>query len=362
MKRIRKTNGRVSGFSMVELLVALAIGLLLLAGLSLIFLNSSEASRELQKTAQQIENGRYAIDILSRDVHHAGFYGHLHEMPALAGAPDPCETANAGALFSALAAGIQGYAAPDLVTVPDVTASTCDDKGFLPASNLLPGSDVLVIRRADTQPLLPADTAVVNEVYIQSTGTQGEVQFGNGAVVGNNKANGAPSIIFLKDGVTRAPIRKLRVHVYFVAPCSFGSGANGVCAAGDDTIPTLKRLELVSQGGATAMRLVPMVEGIEYLKVEHGVDNLPALVAPATGYVGDASVDAYTLTPADWSMVISAKVYALARNTERTPHHVDDKTYALGTTAVPAANDNFRRHVYAAAVRATNIAGRREIP
>ncbi len=362
MKRTRTPASRISGFSLVELLVSLAIGLLLLAGLSLIFINSSEANRELQKTAQQIENGRYAIDILTRNLRHAGFYGHLHELPILAAAPDPCETATAANLFNGLGAPIQGFAAPDLVTVPDVTATTCDDKGLLPASNLLPGSDVLVVRRADTQALLPADIAVNNEVYVQSTGILGEVQFGNGAAVGNNKADGNASVLFLKDGLTRAPIRKLHVHVYFVAPCSFGSGANGVCAGGDDTIPTLKRLELTSQGGATVMRLVPLVEGIEYFKVEYGVDNQPPAVNLTTGLTGDANVDAYTLTPANWSEVIAAKVYILARNTERTLHHTDDKSYTLGTTAVPAANDNFRRHVYASAVRAVNIAGRREIP
>jgi len=43
-----------SGFSLVELMIAMTIGLMLLAGLSLIFVNSSNASREMAKTSQQI--------------------------------------------------------------------------------------------------------------------------------------------------------------------------------------------------------------------------------------------------------------------------------------------------------------------
>jgi type IV pilus assembly protein PilW len=60
--------------------------------------------------------------------------------------------------------------------------------------------------------------------------------------------------------------------------------------------------------------------------------------------------------------VIAAKVYVLARNTDKTRGYTDDKTYLLGTTPVPARNDEYKRHVYAAAVRLANPAGRREIP
>lgn len=361
-----------SGFSLVELMIALTIGLLLLSGLTLIFVNSSEANRELQKTAQQIENGRFATDILTQDLRLAGFYGHFHELPAAPAAlPDPCEIASQANLQNALALPVQGYrgvidpvtAASD--TAADVTASSCDT-ALLTAANLRPGSDVLVVRRAHTNVLPTTGTAVSNEVYIQATGTQAEIQFGNGAVLGTNKANGAVSTLYLNAAPTvpalPAPIRKYHVHVYFVAPCSSGSGANGVCQAGDDSIPTLKRLELGSVGGATTMSLVPLVEGIEYLKVEYGIDSTPSTADPATGLVGDATVDSYTATPADWTQVIAAKIYILARNTEQTSGFTDDKTYTLGTAAVPAANDRFRRHVYTAAVRLTNIAGRREIP
>src|SRR5688500_20263953 len=77
------------GLSLVELMVALTIGLLLMTGLSLIFVNSSEANRELQKTAQQIENGRYAIEIISQDLRLAGVFGHLHDVASITalGAP-----------------------------------------------------------------------------------------------------------------------------------------------------------------------------------------------------------------------------------------------------------------------------------
>lgn len=371
MKRQRARTGlnRESGLSLVELLIAMTIGLLLLAGLTLIFVNSSEANRELQKTAQQIENGRYAADIIAQDLKLAGYYGHQHEsLPAPAALPDPCDT-NTAKLQEALAYPVQGYRAANLTSAPDISTTTCG-AALLTAANLKAGSDILVVRRAHTVPIsTAAGSAVANEVYIQSTGTQVEVQVGSAAKVLDGKASGGASSWWVNSGTPPtipAPIRKLHTHVYFVAPCSAGGGAGGVCQAGDDTIPTLKRLEL---GVGPAMTIVPLVEGIEHLKIEYGVDNSPATVNPSTGLAGDASVDSYATTPADWAQVIAAKVYILARNTLPTTGYVDNKTYLVGTAPgvagtnlVAAPNDNFRRHVFSAAVRLINAAGRREIP
>lgn len=367
MANIRVAVNKTRGFSLIELMIAITIGLVLLAGLTLIFVNSSEANRELQKTAQQIENGRYAIDIVSQDLRHAGFYGHLYVIPAApATFPDPCEIASTSNLYDALAYPVQGYRAASLAVVADVTASSCDDKNLLTAANLKAGSDVLVVRRAATVALAATDTAASNEVYTQASGSAAAVRFGNGAVLGTNNAtnngSGGASTLLLNNGTTPAPIRKLNVHVYFVAPCSFGSGANGICQAGDDSIPTLKRLELLAEAGTTKMKLVPLVEGIEYLKLEYGTDTLPNVASLITTLIGDATVDAYTPTPADWTTAIAAKVFVLARNTDPTTGFLDDKTYALGTVAVPAFNDKFKRHVYSTEVHLMNPAGRREIP
>jgi len=375
---------RTAGFSLIELMIAMTIGLLLLSGLAMIFVNSSDSNRELQKTAQQIENGRYAVEIISQDLRLAGFYGHLHDISSITVPatvpPDPCEDSDTNELLKSLRYPVQGYRGTIHATTP---ASNTDPTGlpaactgaFLTAANLKNGSDVLVIRRADTNALLTTETATSNVLFVQASATQAEIQLGNGAVIGNNKADGATSALYLTNGATPAPpapMRRLRVHIYFVAPCSIGSAANGACtgAAGEDTIPTLKRLELTASGTFT---IVPLVEGIEFLKVEYGVDDSPSTVNLATGLSGDANVDRYEIAPTggEWESVISAKIYLLARNTEPTRGFTDTKTYNLGSAAatdnitVPAATGaevEFKRHVYAAAVYMINPAGRREIP
>jgi type IV pilus assembly protein PilW len=367
----------------------MTIGLLLLTGLSMIFVNSTQANRELRNTAQQIENGRYASDILTQDLHHAGFFGRLYIPPTAPASADPCET-DPTALTSALAWPVQGYRAADLATRANITGSTCDDKGLLTNANLQPGSDVVVIRRAGTQALAYGSIPVVNDVYMQATGTEVSVQVGTiTAITSTSQINGTTACTpYCLKGGNAAPVRKYMVHVYFVAPCSVGRNpdgtirTDGVCTGSapvEDTIPTLKRLELVSAkadnttcvtgdaGCTTKMKIVPLVEGIEYLKVEYGIDNLPGLpVSTVTGFIGDASVDSYTATPADWTEVIAAKAYLLARNPEQTTGYADSKSYILGTATVAPADyagkANFRRHTYTAATRLTNVAGRREIP
>jgi type IV pilus assembly protein PilW len=79
-------------------------------------------------------------------------------------------------------------------------------------------------------------------------------------------------------------------------------------------------------------------------------------------------VDSYTTAPGDWTQVIGARVYILARNTLPTSGFVDDKSYVLGsapltvTPAIYAGSEGFRRHAFTSAIRLSNVAGRREIP
>jgi type IV pilus assembly protein PilW len=385
---------RMQGFSLIELMIALTIGLLLLAGLVLIFVNSSQANRELQKTAQQIENGRYAIDVLTQNLRHAGFYGHLFSLPVAPASADPCEVADTAKLHEGLAFPLQGFRAPDFATRADVSATSCDDKGLLTAANLRPGSDVLVVRRASTA-VATTGTVVTNDIYIQATSTIAQIQVGNSSAdLSTQKADGSAATLYLRvppppaaPVLTPSPVRKYHVHVYFVAPCSRGTAANEVCQAGDDSIPTLKRLELSVVGGNTAMRVVPLVEGVEFFKIEYGFDwrcvdpaATPSCTefgtSTSTGMRGDSQVDGFGPTPAavlpapasaiDWTFATAAKIYVLARNTEPTTGHADDKSYVLGSVTVTPADyagaENYRRHVFTSAVRIVNAAGRREIP
>lgn len=263
---------------------------------------------------------------------------------------------------------LQGFTAPNLTTRADVTTdTTCDDKNLLINDNLSPGSDILVLRRAGTEVFTgnPKD----NDVYLQANSRDADLFFGaSSANVPTDAADGSTQSMkmypFSSTNTTPADTRKYHVHVYFIAPCSFGSGANGICTSTDDNVPTLKRLQLGSDGTNTQMEVEPLVEGVEYMKIRYGIDTSPSDVDSVTGFAGDGNPDSYVATPttAQWPLVVAVQIDLLIRASEPTPDHTNTKQYTLAGTSVGPFNDSFKRRVYAATIRPKNLAGRREIP
>lgn len=361
---------RSAGLSLVELMIALAISTALMLGLTATFKNSSDSQRALEKSSQLIENGRYATNLLYDDLRHAGYYGHYYTLgiPPTA-LPDPCETTSLARLREAMAMPVQVYKAASLGARPIITSTptnTCDTD-LLDDDNLAPGSDILIVRRADTAIFTGAPNE--NEVYLQANSRVANLMLGNPAAdIPTDSADAVTANLKKYPGkvssVTIADTRKYRVHVYFIAPCSLGSAPGGVCANGDDTIPTLKRLELGTDGSATAMNVVPLVEGVEYMKFEYGIDNSPAAVNPLTGLEGDGTPDVYVTAPTvtQLPLVVSVRANLLVRSPDATAGYVDEKQYTLAGVSVPASGDQFKRHVFTTEVRSMNLGGRREIP
>lgn len=64
---------RQRGMTLIEILVAIALGLLLLAGILQVFAASRQSYRVQQNTARMQENALIAVEILQRSVREAGF-------------------------------------------------------------------------------------------------------------------------------------------------------------------------------------------------------------------------------------------------------------------------------------------------
>src|SRR4051812_44985036 len=96
-----------SGFTLIEMMIAITISLLLMVAMAQVLYNITRTNTEMAKTNSQIENGRFAIQLLQNDVGHGGFWGgyvpqHDNQTstatPALTSAggsvptavPDPC--------------------------------------------------------------------------------------------------------------------------------------------------------------------------------------------------------------------------------------------------------------------------------
>ena len=307
-----------AGFSLVELMVAMTLSLILIGGVVSVVVNTSRTHGELSNTSRQLENGRYAMQVLREDIRHAGFYGEFHELTEPTAAPEPCDVALAD-LEAGMGLPVQGYAgaaAAPLDCLPDY----------------VPDTDVLVIRRASTA--VAAGALDAGEVYLQSRSDEQVMDTG---------ANAAAFTLTKLDGVTPAEIRRYVVHIYYIRGCSD-------CSGGGDGIPTLSRVEL---SGGNLNTVAPLAEGIENLQLRYGVDTNDD-GAPNDFVTLPGSLDA-------WFDVVTIEVNLLARGVDPTQGHDDDKTYTLGDVDIAAPGDNFKRHVFSSVTRVVNTSSRREI-
>jgi type IV pilus assembly protein PilW len=364
MRHLHHASGprRQRGLTLIEFMVSIALGMILVAALATLIADQSANRAEVDRAGRLIENGRYAIRAVADDLQMAGYWGELTAAPGAPGAmPDPCAT-TATALESAMALHVQGYNIGTNTT--PVSPGTVPANGDVASclSNVLPNTDILVIRHVDpdssSQETAGApDLAklVDGQLYVQTGLVLATRAFDAKLKLGAAADNAASFPLLKKDYATRATIRKVIAHIYYISQCSVPSG--GSCASGDggNPIPTLKMAELTVAGGATTWNTVTIAEGIENMQVDYGLDTT------ADGNP-DSDVNGSALTSLTWPDVMTAKVYLLARSLEKTPGFTDSKTYVMGTagTITPAtAVQGYKRHVFVQSVRLINPSARR---
>lgn len=366
---------RQTGFTIIEFMIAMTLSLLVLAALTAAFVASSRSRTEVEKANEQIENGRFAVQILTDDVEMAGFLSSLDldiamtvETPLTAPAtkPNPCATSLAN-LVAAMPMHIQGY---DNATLD----STLDDC----LADLKEDTDVLVIRRTATCVRGTANCAAINggEPYFQSSLCEAQLGSTVAADYFRLLASGGTFDRLKRDCATRADQRQYLVHIYFIAEND---------QAGDG-VPTLKRAELGNAADPDGFTIVPLAHGIEDLQIVYGIDNDndgapdaftsdPDIYDPPGGGSGpyDECADHNAECISNWRNVMALRLNVLASNSSPTRDHVDTKIYILGQNddgtdrcakesggACVAFGDGFKRHVYQTSVRLNNPAGKRE--
>lgn len=343
---------KLSGYTIIELMVAITISLILLSALVTMFAASSRERRAVERANQQTDDGQYALQLLTDDLRNAGYLATFNpgsfsapnsQLTAPTTVPNPCGM-NLAALKSALLVPVQGY----------------DNGANAPAclNDLRAGTDILVIRRSSTCAVNSAgcDIQVPNDAYFQASGCANEFTAGTFYALDTNTAN---LNLHLKDCATVAPIYQYRTHIYFVA----NDDQPG------DGIPTLMRAELGPvSGGTFTFTIVPLVEGVDNLQIEYGLDtSSPTTGSPAV-YTADPNTyngcAPATCAVSYWGNVVEVKLNLLTRDLTPSQGYTDTKIYTLGLNAAGAANtvgpfnDGYRRHIYYTVARVNNVAGR----
>jgi type IV pilus assembly protein PilW len=304
------------GLSLIELMVAMVIGVVILLAVSQIFINNSRISGEVARTGRQIENGVFALQLLEDEISNAGFWGETN-VSASGTVPPLCPAALADLDNS------MGYPVQPLTTGAD----DCD-------SPIKAGTEALALRRASTCALdsvnCQAYNVALNYLQVPACSTDAnmgvpQVKLSKGGLTGQT----------LKCDGTLAPIYRYLSRVYYITD-------------NDE----LARMELGAAGYVTSGALV---DGVEALHFSYGID------ADA-----DGQVEAYKDAPiddAELGDVAAVRIWLVARNQTRSVNYTDTNTYQLGSFEylVPAAFANQKRQVYSTTVTLRNVAGSREV-
>ena len=160
------------GLSLIELMISLGISMVVLAGLTALLVNVSTTNNELAKANAQIENGRFAVQLIESEVVHAGFWGGFvpqfddvnwlvapGDTPSAV--PNPCLAYSAANWNFAHINNLVGIALQSGDAAP----------GDCVLANKKTRTDVLVVRHADTCVAGAAgcDAVVADKMYFQAS-------------------------------------------------------------------------------------------------------------------------------------------------------------------------------------------------
>lgn len=331
---------RNKGFSLVELMIALLLGLLLSAGIISVYLNSKTAFEQDEEVARVQENGRYALKVLSTNLSMAGFFGGILESDAISGTTPAISSSCGGGgdwefdisepiTFVNDATGAAANAA-----LPCITAANVYNNA---GASVTP--DVIGLKRAAGDTTLEDGEWNTEKGASQANFAASSTQVFLRIIYATNtisviKASEADTG---SDAVVDSGVDywKYEAMAFFVRNYSQTAG---------DGIPTLCAERL--RGVSVAVEC--LVEGVENIQFEFGLD-----------IDEDGETDSYTVNPtaAELTTATAIRIYLLMRSINTVPGGMTeaDRTYQLGNAVTSGPfNDNFYRRVFSTTVLLKN--------
>ncbi len=295
---------RQRGFSMVELLVAMLLGLFLLTALVEILLSGKQSFTAASHLSRLQENGRIATSMIVTDLKRAGYMGGNSDIPNIFG--------SAGQAAAAISCATGDTSWGRMVT-QRIVGLDDTNAGYacIPNSSYLRG-DVLTIRYASPW---PSGAFGANQLHLRSSLFEGKIFAGVDQALAANLVLDQPQ-----------SVRDLIAHAYYV-------GNSGRSCSGQ-AVPSLFRVRLGNNSQPLIEELLP---GIEHFQVQYGV--------------GGQYLDADAV--AGWSQVVTARFWLLVRSECPETGFADARTYTLGDQ-VYTPNDSFRRQLYSSVVMLRN--------
>jgi type IV pilus assembly protein PilW len=313
----------VAGVTLIELMVALAVGSFLMIGAITVFMQGRTTFRVTESVSRMQENARFALDALEPDIRMAHYWGLTSRTNQIQGRATPAQPVPAGL---AVGADCGQNWTINLANEVDGTNNAynwvCAPFGGAAQAN----ADTLIVRRVSEDPVIP----LAGVMQVQSARFQdGQLFVGNAVPAGF--AAGA------------SQTHRLTVNGYYVSPTSSLSTPG-------NQVPSLRVKTLI--GGALGPRIQDqeVLPGVEDLQVQFGVDLGPEGAA-TRGAVdrfvnpGDPVID--PLNPAfdPDAEILAVRLWLRIRAEQIENGFTDTANYVYADRNVAAPNDSFRRMV-----------------
>jgi len=349
-----KSQQHLRGFTLIEILISLVIGLVLMTGVVSLMINSKRAYNVQTDLAGLQESARFAVDFIAKDARMAGYGGCSGGLPigiqglnnqAIAGAGtqdvllissvDTSRNAFAimhcppfevyGALFGLNSVAYQAVCPPvggggNFAPTPFINGRTTFSFDYSGGAPTFAG--------CNQNATSTACFGVGGDIQVNDTVIVSDCNGSNAYQVNNvGFAGGRPISVTLSTGLTRrysngdqsygAEMRRLQTHRYYVA------SVNNRLSLCRDALALNAALTCDVANGAEVL-----IEGVENMQLRYLV-NTGTAVVPVFQYV-PASANL------NWGLVRGVRVTLLMQTTEsRTDRDVAAQTYSLDETEFP---------------------------
>jgi type IV pilus assembly protein PilW len=325
-------SNKKSGFTVIEVLIAITLGIILLGIIISIFSNNKRAYQQNNQMIELQNYVNFSMTMLAEELTNVGFYGSIlyRDTVNIAGITMSTTDCTGTPVGTAGIDLINNPAGAMQLAMPlwGRQASAAAEAGCI--SNALPGSDYIVLKSVVGQTTDDADLG--DEIYLRTGQDIGQLFIGpsNSTVAIANSTN---------------MNWQFQNHIFYIST-AFQLVRKTLTRTGNTTLGWEDQV-LVGTG-------IDGDAGIEDMQILYGIDSD---VGPADGvanYFVDAS--AISVSPVNlWHKVVAVKIFFLGRSA-REGSYTDNKTYQLGDKTVTPASleDNYHRKVFSTTILLRN--------
>jgi type IV pilus assembly protein PilW len=296
-----------AGLTLVEMLVAMAIGGILIFGATQAYVDSRNAYNVNENVSRMQETARFAMSVLEPEIRMSNFFGLQKGAEAIEGKKGSALPADSAFGGDAATQCGTNFGLDLQNNVYGWEASYGAGPGCAAAgTGAMPNADTFVIRRASVTESAPPLNAGTLRICSNRS---------SGALV-NNTAGAECSAAF--DPEPTVQINDLMVNFYYLARDS--DGLPGV--------PSLRRYFLTPNPD---FREGEIISGVEDMQVQFGVDRTGGATGAATQYLNAGPVLDGLLNATNPAQIVSVRIWLLVRSETAENGFTDDKIYEYGS-------------------------------